>query len=120
MLSYRLTQVALFVLVRSPEEASLARTIRTSPAQPAHAEARLCCGCPGRQRRAGRGAAPPMAHRGDPARFLGGPHDHQPPAQPSGRTSLPQVASRSEEHTSELQSPVHLVCRLLLEKEKNT
>src|SRR5438876_11172632 len=30
----------------------------------------------------------------------------------SGRTS------RSEEHTSELQSPVHLVCRLLLEKKK--
>src|SRR5690348_17468246 len=27
---------------------------------------------------------------------------------------------RSEEHTSELQSPVHLVCRLLLEKKKNT
>src|SRR5690348_17531556 len=27
-----------------------------------------------------------------------------------------QRASRSEEHTSELQSPVHLVCRLLLEK----
>src|SRR5690348_17560222 len=27
--------------------------------------------------------------------------------------------ARSEEHTSELQSPVHLVCRLLLEK-KNT
>src|SRR5258708_29834316 len=29
-------------------------------------------------------------------------------------------ASRSEEHTSELQSPDHLVCRLLLEKKKNT
>src|SRR5207244_12208534 len=29
----------------------------------------------------------------------------------------PQV--RSEEHTSELQSPDHLVCRLLLEKKKN-
>src|SRR5579863_5874457 len=28
-------------------------------------------------------------------------------------------ARRSEEHTSELQSPVHLVCRLLLEKKKN-
>src|SRR5690348_17583411 len=27
--------------------------------------------------------------------------------------------NRSEEHTSELQSPVHLVCRLLLEKKKN-
>src|SRR5258708_14178286 len=27
---------------------------------------------------------------------------------------------RSEEHTSELQSPDHLVCRLLLEKKKNS
>src|SRR5438876_2615387 len=32
--------------------------------------------------------------------------------------SAPQ--QRSEEHTSELQSPVHLVCRLLLEKKKQT
>src|SRR5438876_5246282 len=33
--------------------------------------------------------------------------------------SCPLVsAGRSEEHTSELQSPVHLVCRLLLEKKK--
>src|SRR2546429_7121008 len=30
------------------------------------------------------------------------------------------VGSRSEEHTSELQSRLHLVCRLLLEKKKNT
>src|SRR5256885_11806231 len=29
-------------------------------------------------------------------------------------------AVRSEEHTSELQSPCNLVCRLLLEKKKNT
>src|SRR5438876_2168337 len=29
-----------------------------------------------------------------------------------------RVLARSEEHTSELQSPVHLVCRLLLEKKK--
>src|SRR5438876_3878174 len=28
------------------------------------------------------------------------------------------LRARSEEHTSELQSPVHLVCRLLLEKKK--
>src|SRR5438876_6901835 len=28
------------------------------------------------------------------------------------------ASNRSEEHTSELQSPVHLVCRLLLEKKK--
>src|SRR5258708_19535414 len=30
-----------------------------------------------------------------------------------------RAAARSEEHTSELQSPDHLVCRLLLEKKKN-
>src|SRR5258708_34518860 len=30
------------------------------------------------------------------------------------------IMPRSEEHTSELQSPDHLVCRLLLEKKKNT
>src|SRR5205807_4144130 len=34
-------------------------------------------------------------------------------SRPDGRSSL---ASRSEEHTSELQSPCNLVCRLLLEK----
>src|ERR1017187_5447527 len=28
-------------------------------------------------------------------------------------------SARSEEHTSELQSPMYLVCRLLLEKKKN-
>src|SRR5258708_21255013 len=35
--------------------------------------------------------------------------------------SMPACVSRprSEEHTSELQSPDHLVCRLLLEKKKN-
>src|SRR5437764_12629347 len=30
----------------------------------------------------------------------------------------PQEQTRSEEHTSELQSPMYLVCRLLLEKKK--
>src|SRR2546422_6302157 len=30
----------------------------------------------------------------------------------------PRVCERSEEHTSELQSRLHLVCRLLLEKKK--
>src|SRR5438876_1240248 len=33
-------------------------------------------------------------------------------------SSCRYVSPRSEEHTSELQSPVHLVCRLLLEKKK--
>src|SRR5438876_11754271 len=35
-----------------------------------------------------------------------------------GSTADGAVSARSEEHTSELQSPVHLVCRLLLEKKK--
>src|SRR5437879_9427375 len=33
-------------------------------------------------------------------------------------SSAPQRWTRSEEHTSELQSPMYLVCRLLLEKKK--
>src|SRR5256885_13001850 len=33
--------------------------------------------------------------------------------------AVPPPALRSEEHTSELQSPCNLVCRLLLEKKKN-
>src|SRR2546422_8353413 len=32
---------------------------------------------------------------------------------------MPGYEDRSEEHTSELQSRLHLVCRLLLEKKKN-
>src|SRR3989454_1977638 len=34
-------------------------------------------------------------------------------------TDVTNLNSRSEEHTSELQSPCNLVCRLLLEKKKN-
>src|SRR5256885_12211380 len=35
------------------------------------------------------------------------------------RRQDPRDRARSEEHTSELQSPCNLVCRLLLEKKKN-
>src|SRR5258708_25201924 len=38
---------------------------------------------------------------------------------PVATSREPAMACRSEEHTSELQSPDHLVCRLLLEKKKN-
>src|SRR5438876_4621141 len=43
-----------------------------------------------------------------------------PTTTPNGRSSdsMTSASARSEEHTSELQSPVHLVCRLLLEKKK--
>src|SRR5689334_24418330 len=38
--------------------------------------------------------------------------------QAARRSAPPRARSRSEEHTSELQSQFHLVCRLLLEKKK--
>src|SRR5438876_2870064 len=41
------------------------------------------------------------------------------PLQVMGDTVQFRLVYRSEEHTSELQSPVHLVCRLLLEKKRN-
>src|SRR2546422_7900669 len=44
--------------------------------------------------------------------------DGQPLACLINRTTSPGSAWRSEEHTSELQSRLHLVCRLLLEKKK--
>src|SRR5437899_4303046 len=47
------------------------------------------------------------------------PRRHQHPDRGGGGTRHGQ-ADRSEEHTSELQSLRHLVCRLLLEKKKKT
>src|SRR3712207_8282042 len=51
-----------------------------------------------------------LAVNNSPFRFR---RQWQSPALPSS------VSSRSEEHTSELQSRQYLVCRLLLEKKKN-
>src|SRR2546426_3438212 len=54
-----------------------------------------------------------------PSRFIRAttwrPNELSPPCR-SG--SVDEPAQRSEEHTSELQSPCNLVCRLLLEKKK--
>src|SRR6266581_3315653 len=48
-------------------------------------------------------------------------HDLPHPGRVRARApSQVEPVLRSEEHTSELQSPVHLVCRLLLEKKKQT
>src|SRR6266436_796220 len=67
---------------------------------------------------------------GRPPRAAPAPVGHRPyglfaspAAQPPGRKTPPPVfdsgaGARSEEHTSELQSRLHLVCRLLLEKKK--
>src|SRR5207248_11571389 len=46
---------------------------------------------------------------------------HEPWLEPDVNDALRALAAaRSEEHTSELQSPYALVCRLLLEKKKRT
>src|SRR2546429_5156730 len=41
------------------------------------------------------------------------------PGRPHGHCRNGLLKTRSEEHTSELQSRLHLVCRLLLEKKKH-
>src|SRR3712207_7035619 len=64
-------------------------------------------------------------HRGGGRRAVGVPGrlhhavQHQPAAVP-GLPERQEPHVRSEEHTSELQSRQYLVCRLLLEKKKNT
>src|SRR2546426_6229187 len=57
-------------------------------------------------------------HRGDQIRRKS--DTHKITGQSSGQPRLQDVDRlvRSEEHTSELQSPCNLVCRLLLEKKK--
>src|SRR5256885_5952298 len=54
--------------------------------------------------------------------FRSSPRSSAAPAPPSAPSPTPRPAPwtwhRSEEHTSELQSPCNLVCRLLLEKKK--
>src|SRR3989454_4314808 len=58
---------------------------------------------------------------GGDEQHLARPHDDLPVAIGADQElegALEDVGERSEEHTSELQSPCNLVCRLLLEKKK--
>src|SRR5437762_4710818 len=47
-----------------------------------------------------------------------GPNEHLRLRSPPQQSTHRPRPARSEEHTSELQSPMYLVCRLLLEKKK--
>src|SRR2546422_2272094 len=61
--------------------------------------------------------SPPAGMRSDPPRPGTSPSDRLGPPRPDpGPASRRGSGRRSEEHTSELQSRLHLVCRLLLEK----
>src|SRR5437879_7924204 len=64
------------------------------------------------------GGDPRRGQRGVPAFGAIAHPDDRPCGAPSERNGH-SVQMRSEEHTSELQSPMYLVCRLLLEKKKN-
>src|SRR5690348_17798094 len=91
-------------MIRRPPRSTLfpyTTLFRSRPRWPA---ARSCtaCGCCGTCRQ-------PNGSR----RSLGGQLE-----QLGHRVPVARSRRRSEEHTSELQSPVHLVCRLLLEKKK--
>src|SRR2546429_2575706 len=61
-------------------------------------------------------------HAGDAARQsytnVGGTRDIRENPPTTGVADNSRLLQRSEEHTSELQSRLHLVCRLLLEKKK--
>src|SRR2546426_1985585 len=65
-----------------------------------------------------------IVERGARQEPAGGRHDHEKRERHRGTDNDaaerpgPRGRSRSEEHTSELQSPCNLVCRLLLEKKK--
>src|SRR5690348_17978354 len=70
--------------------------------------------------RRGRPAGGPQHHRPAGRRVLpGAARDADRPRPGRGAAGPRRAHRRSEEHTSELQSPVHLVCRLLLEKKKH-
>src|SRR5439155_17708779 len=63
-------------------------------------------------------ALPISGHRGCPAEHCG--KEARDTGANRARVATRPEAVRSEEHTSELQSRGHLVCRLLLEKKKRT
>src|SRR2546422_5943629 len=60
----------------------------------------------------------PRIDLADPDSRFGASSQHRVLVTTSGLEHHSHVARRSEEHTSELQSRLHLVCRLLLEKKK--
>src|SRR5439155_984781 len=116
----RVFRVHACVLVRRGVPDALHRGAGAAPSVP---DATRAAASPAR-RRGGviRGAR--RSRRARPARAVRLPPN---PDSTSGATAVvarrdaPEVESgRSEEHTSELQSRGHLVCRLLLEKKKNS
>src|SRR5437762_12088078 len=105
-------------LTRAPQTAFIV-TLRSSPSS-CRAHSRAAAGSTSAHRaptsldRTARG--PPPSE--DAFWAAGRPARYPAAAWGSASAQLQAAAGRSEEHTSELQSPMYLVCRLLLEKKK--
>src|SRR5207244_6302183 len=98
-------------------------TTRVAPRATDDGHPITAAGRPRRSKRDQRGRASPEGSC-DPIRSTGGIRPQMLKPTPLGTIRnrsgplSPVRYARSEEHTSELQSPDHLVCRLLLEKKK--
>src|SRR2546422_4966847 len=98
-----------FLMIRRPPRSTLfpyTTLFRSTPAFRRNRNRRHAC----------RGPFPRVVR--EASRFLGGCEIL--PAPKNREASRTTRGNRSEEHTSELQSRLHLVCRLLLEKKKKT
>src|SRR2546422_6106401 len=87
-------------MIRRPPRSTLFPYTTLFRSRPSMTHICLLCSSSGRQDRSPAAPESDGRHRAPPS----------PPRRPS----------RSEEHTSELQSRLHLVCRLLLEKKKKS
>src|SRR5437762_2185152 len=128
--SHRCTSYAVFCLNKKKEPKTPARLFHhppycyTTPATPAiyplslHDALPISCPCVRAARAARRAAGAP-----DRRSRIAGARSALPRPRPDGSGRPPRAPKRhrrrrSEEHTSELQSPMYLVCRLLLEQKK--
>src|SRR5687768_17823460 len=100
-------------MIRRPPRSTLFpyTTLFRSPVQPEPVEARALCAFLSRRRCEPR--SQDVVSLSDPFWRL------RTRARRAPRRNTEVARLRSEEHTSELQSRLHLVCRLLLEKKKN-
>src|SRR5690348_17738481 len=101
-----------FLMIRRPPRSTLFpyTTLFRSAAAVMHETARLLATIRGVRPEWRQELLANVSHHRRPTLIVWGDRDRILPVK--------HLEARSEEHTSELQSPVHLVCRLLLEKKK--
>src|SRR5256886_5127283 len=104
-------RIFFFLMIRRPPRSTLFPYTTLFRSQLVEQQIAAATAAAAPQRRAGDSTAHPTSQAQAPGTFT----------TPNGRViTLPPGVTRSEEHTSELQSQSNLVCRLLLEKKKKT